>query len=112
MTEEELVNTVAELILHPKYIIPLVGGFRPIAQKILDRAVTLLRLVPNLRSNSDDPMVEFDEDKVLEETENFDNGKVLHVIDFYVRKERGLDLHELACLAFSRVLDLTPSLLG
>ncbi|KAJ4717838.1 Midasin [Melia azedarach] len=50
VTEEEVVNSVAEISLHPHYTIPLIGCFRPIARKIVDKAVALLRLVPNLRS--------------------------------------------------------------
>ncbi|GFY97181.1 midasin-like protein [Actinidia rufa] len=76
LTEEEAVNALGELFLHPNYTIPLFGCFRSIAQKIVEKAVALLRLVPDLRSG------------------------------------RTLVLHELACLAFSRALDLAPFLLG
>ncbi|CAK9179917.1 unnamed protein product [Ilex paraguariensis] len=110
--EEEVVNAVAELFLHPKYTIPLIGCFRPIAQNIVGRAVSLLRLVPSLSSDSDDSMMEFDEDEFLRVTERLDDVEVVHVIDVYVRNGRGLNLHELACLAFCRALDLVPSLLG
>ncbi|KAK2996618.1 hypothetical protein RJ639_030658 [Escallonia herrerae] len=112
LTEEEVVSGVAELFLHPNYTIPLVGCFRAIAQKIVDRTVELLRLVPDLSLNSDDSMVEFDEDKFLGETESSDNQELLFGIDIYVRNGRGLSLHELGCLAFSRALDLVPFLLG
>ncbi|KAL5579519.1 hypothetical protein UlMin_011961 [Ulmus minor] len=105
VTEDEVVKTVAEVFLLPNYTIPLMGCFQPIAiaRKIVDRAVALLRLVPNLRSNSSDALVEFEEDKILIE---------YTVIDFYNGVRKGLDLHELACLAFCRTLDLAPSLLG
>ncbi|XVE88663.1 hypothetical protein DITRI_Ditri19aG0087500 [Diplodiscus trichospermus] len=103
VTEEEVVSSVAELFLHPKYTIPLIGCFRPIARKIVDRAVTLLRLAPNLRSNS---VVNITDSGYL------DDDEVVNVIEFLVQHGRGLDLHELACLAFCRALDLAPFLLG
>ncbi|XVF74359.1 hypothetical protein PTKIN_Ptkin13bG0104300 [Pterospermum kingtungense] len=103
VTEEEVVSSVAELLLHPKYTIPLIGCFRPVAQKVVDRAVTLLRLVPNLRSNS---VVNITESGYL------DDEDVINVIEFHIQHGRGLDLHELACLAFCRALDLAPFLLG
>ncbi|XVF27001.1 hypothetical protein REPUB_Repub14bG0069100 [Reevesia pubescens] len=103
VTEEDVVSSVAELLLHPKYTIPLIGCFRPIAQKIVDKAVTLLRLVPNLRSNLD---VNIGESGYL------DDDEVINVIEFHIQHGRGLDLHELACLSFCRALDLAPFLLG
>lgn len=111
MTEEEVVKAVGELFLHPNYTIPLVGCFRPIVHKIVERAVGLLRLVPNLSTNSDDYMVEFDEDKFLGEDEDFDNAELMHVVDVYSRSGKGLNLHEIACLAFCRALDMVPFLL-
>ncbi|KAK3220425.1 hypothetical protein Dsin_014395 [Dipteronia sinensis] len=102
-TEEEVVNLVAELFLHPCYTIPLIGCFRPIARKIVDRVVALLRLVPNLRSNSDEN---------AEESGKFDDADVVDVVQFHVQSGRGLNLHELACLAFCQMLDLAPFLLG
>lgn len=103
VTEEEVVNTVAEVFLLPSYTIPLMGCFRPIVRQIVDKAIELLRLMPNLRSNSDDTVAEIGEDRILNENS---------VTDFYDRVGRGLDLHELACLAFCRALDLAPFLLG
>lgn len=103
MTEEEVVSSVAELLLHPKYTIPLIGCFRPVAQKVVDRAVTSLRLVLNLRSNS---VVNITESGYL------DDDDVINVITFHTQHGRGLDLHELACLAFCRALDLAPFLMG
>lgn len=103
MTEEEVVNSVAEISLHPHYTIPLIGCFRPIARKIVDKAVALLRLVPNLRSNSDEQ---------VQKLGCLADAEVVDFIQFHVQSGRGLNLHELACLAFCRVLDLAPLLLG
>lgn len=104
LTEEEVVNVLADVFLHPNYTIALIGCFRPIARKIVDKAVALLRMVPNLRSNVNHTLVEAEEDTVLNE--------VASVIEHYNRSGRGLDLHELACLAACRALDLGPFLLG
>ena len=104
MTEEEVVNVLVGVFLHPSYTIPLMGCFRPIARHIVDKAVALLRLVPNLRSIPDDTAAEDDRDRVLD--------GVVNVIEFYSWGQgRGLDLHELACLAFCRALDMGPFLL-
>ncbi|XP_071901315.1 midasin-like isoform X1 [Coffea arabica] len=111
VTEEEVVKAVGEIFLHPNYTIPLVGCFRPIVHKIVERTVSLLHLVPDLRSNSDDSMVEFNEDNVLREDEDLDNTEFMHVVDVYARSGKGLNLHELACLAFCRALDMVPFLL-
>ncbi|XP_058222016.1 midasin-like isoform X2 [Rhododendron vialii] len=110
LTEEEMVNSLAELFLNPNYTIPLLGCFRFIAQKIVDRAVALLRLVPDLTLDSDVPMVESPKNEILGETGNLDDG--VGVIDVYIRSGRTLVLHELACLALCRALDLAPFLLG
>ncbi|GLT49686.1 hypothetical protein SLA2020_232280 [Shorea laevis] len=102
VTEEEVVSSVAELFLHPKYTIPLVGCFRPIVKKIVDKAVALLRFeAEKLRSNSNDTVSGY-----------LDDEKVYNVIDFHIQHGICLNLHELACLAFCRALDLTPFLLG
>ncbi|XP_048323691.2 midasin isoform X2 [Ziziphus jujuba] len=103
VTEEEVVKAVADVFLLPSYTIPLIGCFRAIATQIVDKAVELLRFVPNLRFNSDDSVAEFGEDRILNESS---------VIEFYNGVGKGLDLHELACLAFCRALDLAPFLLG
>lgn len=103
MTEEEVLSIAAELFLNPNYSICILGCFRPLAQKILDRVIGLLRLVPNLRSNSDITDSEIHEEELNE---------VVNIISFYDNRGRGLDLHELACLAFCRALDLAPFLLG
>ncbi|XP_076884991.1 midasin-like [Bidens hawaiensis] len=112
LTEGELIDGVAELLLHPRYTIPLVGCFRPIARKIVDRVVALLHLVPDLTSNSNDSMLEFDEWSLFQEPESSDHEEVIYIINLYVKHERGLRLHELSCLAFSRTLDLVPHLSG
>lgn len=103
---------MGELVLHPNYTIPLLGCFRPIAQRIVERSVHLLHLVPNLRSNNDSNVGDFDEEEFLREDKDVDSPEVAHVIDVYVRRRKGLRLHELACLAFCRALDLIPFLLG
>ncbi|OVA06149.1 von Willebrand factor [Macleaya cordata] len=100
LTEEEVVNSISELFLNPNYTIPMMGCFRPIARKIVEKAVSLLRLVPSLLLNSDDTMMEIGEEE---------NGQFIEV---YVRSGKGLKLHELACLAFCRALDLAPFVLG
>lgn len=100
MTEEEVSSLLAELFLNPNYSVCLLGCFLPLAQKIVDRVIGLLRLVPNLRSNS----------MYLEIHEKELDG-VVNIISFYDHRGRGIDLHELACLAFCRALDLAPFLL-
>ncbi|TKY64312.1 Midasin protein [Spatholobus suberectus] len=104
VTEEEVVNVLVGVFLHPSYTIPLMGCFRPIVRRIVDKAVALLHLVPNLRSNPEDTAAEDDRDRVLD--------GVVNVIEFYSQQGRGLDLHELACLAFCRTLDMGPLLLS
>ncbi|KAJ6370382.1 hypothetical protein OIU76_028623 [Salix suchowensis] len=99
VTEEEVVRLLAELFLNPNYTIPLIGSFRPVARMIVDQAVALLRNC-NLSSGSDDV------------GGDFVDADVLYVIEHYERSGRGLKLHELACLAFCRALDLDHSLLG
>lgn len=72
----------------------------------------LLHLVPNLRSDDDNYVEDFDEEGFLREDESADSTKIASIIDVYVSRGKGLRLHELACLAFSRALDLIPFLLG
>lgn len=103
---------VGQLVLHPNYTIPLLGCFRHIAQKIVESSVGLLHLVPNLRSDDDSNVDNFDEEKFLREDEDVDSADVARVVDVYVKRRKGLRLHELACLAFGRALDLIPFLLG
>ncbi|KAL3632042.1 hypothetical protein CASFOL_025026 [Castilleja foliolosa] len=111
ITEEEVVRALGELVLHPNYTIPLLGCFRPIAKKIMERTVGLLHLVPNLRSDDDNYMEEFDEDGFLRK-DSVDSTEIVNFIDVYVKRGKGLRLHELICLAFCRALDLIPLLLG
>ncbi|XP_077240383.1 midasin-like protein isoform X2 [Tasmannia lanceolata] len=99
LREEEIVILLAEPFLHPNYTIPILGCFRPLGRKIVEKAVALLRLVPDLKLNSDEDYVEIGEGEI-------------DVIEFYIRIRRTLKLHELASLAFCRVLDLAPFLLG
>lgn len=112
VTEEEVVKLVGELVLHPHYTIPLLGCFRRISHQIIERTLTLLRLVPDLCCNSEDSMIEFDDDKYYTESEDFHNSELLHVVEVHVRSGKGLSLHELVCLAFCRAVDLIPFLLG
>ncbi|XP_020701231.1 midasin isoform X3 [Dendrobium catenatum] len=98
LSEEDLVAVVTIPFLHPNYTIRAMGCFRPLCRQIMQRAVAKLHSVPNL-------VLEFGEDD--EEIGNED----MDVIDFYVRRRRGLRLHELACLAFCRAMDLAPFLL-
>uniref|UniRef100_A0A7N2KQV9 Uncharacterized protein n=1 Tax=Quercus lobata TaxID=97700 RepID=A0A7N2KQV9_QUELO len=102
VTEEEVVKVLGEVFLHPNYTIPLMGCFRPIARKIVDKAVGLLWHLG--KSNANDMSVEVEEEEDLNE--------VVSVIEHYNQAGRGLDLHELACLAFCCALDLAPFLLG
>lgn len=99
LTADELVASIADPFLHPRYTIPIMGCFRPFAQKIVSRAVSKLQIVPSLESESK----EFEEE--------IGEGDI-HVIDFYVGRGRGLRLHELASLAMCRALDLAPFLLS
>ncbi|XP_058750373.1 midasin-like isoform X2 [Vicia villosa] len=98
VTEEEVVNELVGVFLHPSYTIPLAGCFRPIVQNFVDKAVALLRLVPNLRSNTVDDAMEIDSDIVLDDVAN--------IVEYCVERGMGLDLHEHACFAFCRALEM------
>nr|XP_011467404.1 PREDICTED: midasin isoform X1 [Fragaria vesca subsp. vesca] len=104
VTEDEVVKALVEVFVNPCYTIPLVGCFRPIVEEVVVKTVELLRLVPNLGTNTDTRVESFGEDGDLSE--------VYSVVEFYNRAGRGLDLHEHACLAFCRALDLAPFLMG
>lgn len=106
LIEEDVVNALAEIFLHPNYTVPLFGCFRPLARKIVERVVSQLRLVSNLRSNSS-AMIGVS-GSILKESENLS----VNLIGEHVRNGMGLNLHELACLAFCRSLDLAPFLMG
>uniref|UniRef100_A0A0D9XKA7 Midasin n=1 Tax=Leersia perrieri TaxID=77586 RepID=A0A0D9XKA7_9ORYZ len=98
-SREDVAAALAEPLLHPRYTIPVLGCFLPLAPALLDRAVELLRsAAPALRSDGE----------VVEEEAG--EGDV-RVVEFYLSRGRGLRLHELACLALARALDLAPYLL-
>lgn len=105
VSDDEVVDAVAELFINPNYTVQLVGCFRAIAQRIVDKAVSVMRLVPNLRADI------FVED-TGQSVDNFDKDEEIRIINYLVQRGRGLRLHELACLALCRALDLVPSLLG
>ena len=87
-------------MLHPKYTIPIIGCFRPLGRVILDKAVDRMQSQwTRLASN-------WDSGGGAEEVGDGD----LEIIGFYVTRKRGIRVHELACLAFCRVLDLQPFL--
>ncbi|KAG8656474.1 hypothetical protein MANES_04G142500v8 [Manihot esculenta] len=102
VTEEEVINSVAELFVNPNYTIPLIGCLRPIARKIIDAAVSLLGQC-NLSSNLDNTLVD---------SRELVKGEVAYFIDHFNNSGRGLTLHEFACLALCRAIDLDHSLLG
>lgn len=106
LIEEDVVNAVAEIFLCPNYTTSLIGCFRPLAQRIVESVVSQLRLVPNLRSNSSDMIVV--NGSILKESDNIS----VNFIEEHIRHGMGLNLHELACLAFCRSLDLAPFLMG
>ena len=112
LKEEEIVNAVAGVFLQPSYTIPILGCFRPIAQKIVDRVVELLKLVPGLGFDHGRGVVNCGEDRFFIGCEEFNDIEAAGVIDVYARSGRFLDLHELAGLAFCRALDLAPFLKG
>ncbi|KAF0928097.1 hypothetical protein E2562_037875 [Oryza meyeriana var. granulata] len=99
-SREDVAAALAEPLLHPRYTIPVVGCFLPLAPALVDRAVELLRAAaPALRS-----------DDAARQGEEAGEGDV-RVVEFYLSRGRGLRLHELACLALARALDLAPYLL-
>ena len=102
MTEEEVVKVLGEVFLHPNYTIPMMGCFRPIARKIVDKAVGLLWHLG--KSNANDMSVDVEEEEDLNE--------LVSVIEHYNQAGRGLDHHELACLAFCRALYNPPVLIS
>ncbi|KAI3975195.1 hypothetical protein MKX01_020596 [Papaver californicum] len=120
LEEKEVVEAIAGsgLFIDRNYTIPIMGCFRPIAIKIVEKVVENLRfaapnLVSNSTSDSDDKMSEVGEDDIMSEDGEEEEGlvRVLSIED-YLRDGKGLDLHELTCLAFCRALDLAPFLLG
>ncbi|KAJ3682433.1 hypothetical protein LUZ60_015006 [Juncus effusus] len=99
LNHDDLIEALADPFLHPDYTIPIVGCFRPLCERITSRAVEKLQAVPNLNSEN----LRGSEDEIGEQD--------FRVVDFYVGKGRGLRLHELACLALCRALDLASFLL-
>ncbi|XP_078434368.1 midasin-like protein isoform X2 [Wolffia australiana] len=100
--QDRVASALAEPLIHPSYTLPIVGCFRPLSRIIVDRAVGRLqaqwiKLDPKWDSGDGDAE-EIDEDDA-------------EIIGFYATRRRGLRLHEFACLAFCRLLDLQPILL-
>ncbi|KAJ4774203.1 Midasin [Rhynchospora pubera] len=95
---DDLVEALADPFLHPEYTIPIVGCFRPICERIATRAIEKLRTVSSLNSENNASSEDVGEEEP-------------RVLDFYLRRGRGLRLHEIACLALCRALDLAPFLL-
>ncbi|XP_057535568.1 midasin isoform X3 [Amaranthus tricolor] len=112
LEEEQVVNSLTTMCLHPTYTIPIMGCFRPIAKRILNRVVELLKQVPNLSFNCSGGVINnFMEERFFIDCVEVDD--VVHqfgVIEAYLKHQRFLDLHELACLAFCRMLELAPFL--
>jgi midasin len=95
---DDLVDALADPFLHPEYTIPIVGCFRPVCEQIVSRAVEKLRAAPSINSENDTSI----DDEI---------GEGKGVLDFYLRRGRSSRLHEVACLALCRALDLAPVLL-
>ncbi|EOA33965.1 hypothetical protein CARUB_v10021460mg [Capsella rubella] len=102
---EEVIHALGDVFLHPECTIPLVYYFLPIIRRVVDRVVGLLHLVGDLKSS-----VDYSDDVSSVLDNSMKEG--VSVIDFYVRRGQRLELHECACLAFSRALHLNSSLLG
>ncbi|KAF8672677.1 hypothetical protein HU200_049372 [Digitaria exilis] len=98
---DDVAAALAEPLLHPLYTVPVLGCFLPLAPALVERAVALLRAVGPHSLRADD---------VARLEEEAGEGNV-HVVEFYLSRGRGLRLHELACLALARSLDIAPYLL-
>uniref|UniRef100_M8BCY6 Midasin n=1 Tax=Aegilops tauschii TaxID=37682 RepID=M8BCY6_AEGTA len=99
-TWDDVAAALAEPLLHPRYTVPIIGCFRPLAPALVDHASELLRTAaPALLVDS-----------VASQEEEVGEGDA-RVVEFYLSRGRGLRLHELACLALSRALDLAPHLI-
>ncbi|WVZ59171.1 hypothetical protein U9M48_009362, partial [Paspalum notatum var. saurae] len=98
---DDVASALAEPLLHPRFTIPVLGCFLPLAPALLDRAVALLRSAGPHALRADDAA------RLEEEAGEGD----VRVVEFYLSRGRGLRLHELACLALARALDLAPYLL-
>ncbi|CAN0878069.1 MDN1 [Linum grandiflorum] len=102
LVADEVVSLVAELFVNPKYTITLVGCFRPISSKIIDKVVNLLKVLGLLDQGN--------RTSNLSEVIGDAGDAEVFILEHYIRSRKGLYLHELACLAFSRALDLDSSL--
>ena len=98
---EDVAAALAEPLLHPRYTVPVLGCFLPLAPALVDRAVALLRAVGPHALRADDAA------RMEEEAGEGD----VRVVEFYLSRGRGMRLHELACLALTRALDIAPYLL-
>ncbi|KAM0854821.1 hypothetical protein ACQ4PT_050200 [Festuca glaucescens] len=97
---DDVAAALAEPLLHPLYTLSIIGCFLPLAPVLLERASALLRTAA--------PDLLFDSAASQEEEAGEGDTRV---VEFYLSRGRGLRLHELACLALSRALDLAPYLL-
>jgi midasin len=97
---DDVAAALAEPLLHPRYTLPIIGCFLPFAPALLERASALLRTAA--------PALLVDSAASQEEEAGEADTRVA---EFYLSRGRGLRLHELACLALSRALDLAPYLL-
>ncbi|KAL6842329.1 hypothetical protein ACP4OV_027756 [Aristida adscensionis] len=100
---DDVVAALAEPLLHPRYTVPVLGCFLPFAPALVDRAVALLRA-------AGPDALRADVGKAAAEAEEAGEGDA-RVVEFYLSRGRGMRLHELACLALARALDLAPYLL-
>ncbi|XP_062201313.1 midasin-like isoform X2 [Phragmites australis] len=98
-TRDDVAAALAEPLLHTRYTVPVLGCFLPLARSLVDHAIALLR--------SAEPALRADDAARREEAGEGD----IRVVEFYLSRGRGMRLHELACLALARALDLAPYLL-
>ncbi|CAL4925261.1 unnamed protein product [Urochloa decumbens] len=98
---DDVAAALAEPLFHHDYTIPVLGCFLPLAPALVDRAVALLRSAGPRALLADDAA------RLEEEAGEGD----VRVVEFYLSRGRGLRLHELACLALARSLDIAPYLL-
>ncbi|PVH31778.1 hypothetical protein PAHAL_9G230700 [Panicum hallii] len=98
---DDVAAALAEPLLHPRYTVAVLGCFLPLAPALVDRAVALLRSAGPQALRADDAA------RMEEEAEEGD----VRVVEFYLSRGRGMRLHELACFALARALDIAPYLL-
>lgn len=107
---DDVTAALAEPLLHPRYTIPVLGCFLPLAPVLINQAVALLRA--RLHACNDDARARlqaWNDDAAHLEDEAGERD--VRVIEFYLSRRRLLRLHEIACLALARALDLAPYLL-